>query len=72
LVLDLDGDGYELTTEANSRVYFEFDGDGLGERTGWVRADDGFLVRHSNANGTIDDVGEMFGNRTTGGFDTSN
>lgn len=68
LVLDRDGDGYELTTEANSRVYFEFDGDGFGERTGWVRADDGFLVRDSNANGLIDDVGEMFGNRTTAGF----
>lgn len=68
LVLDLDGDGYELTTEANSRAYFEFDSDGFGERTGWVRGDDGLLALDANANGKIDDVTELFGNRTTSGF----
>ena len=68
LVLDLDGDGYELTTEANSRTYFEFDSDGFGERTGWVRGDDGFLVRDGNGNGLIDNVTEMFGNASTTGF----
>ncbi|MEO7178944.1 MAG: calcium-binding protein, partial [Allosphingosinicella sp.] len=68
LVLDLDGDGFELTTQANSRTYFEFDDDGFGERTGWVRGDDGFLVRDSNGNGHIDNVSEMFGNRATPGF----
>jgi hypothetical protein len=69
VVLDLDGDGYELTTQANSRTYFEFDSDGFGERTGWLRGgDDGFLVRDSNGNGQIDGVSEMFGNATTSGF----
>jgi Ca2+-binding RTX toxin-like protein len=68
LVLDLDGDGYELTTQANSRTYFEFDSDGFGERTGWVRGDDGLLALDANANGKIDDVTELFGNRTTSGF----
>jgi Ca2+-binding RTX toxin-like protein len=68
LVLDLDGDGLELSTEGNSRVYFEFDGDGFGERTGWVRPDDGFLVRDANANGIIDDATELFGNQSTSGF----
>jgi Ca2+-binding RTX toxin-like protein len=69
LVLDLDGDGYELTSALVSSSRFEFDGDGFAERSGWVRPDDGFLVRDVNANGKIDDLGEMFGNRTTGGFD---
>lgn len=68
LVLDLDGDGYELTTEANSSAFFEFDGDGFAERTGWVRPDDGLLALDSNANGTIDGITELFGNQTTSGF----
>ncbi len=68
LVLDLDGDGLELTTENNSRAYFEFDSDGFAERTGWVRPDDGLLAIDLNGNGTIDNVGELFGNRTTSGF----
>lgn len=65
LVLDLDGDGYELTTEGNNRIYFEFDGDGFGERTGRVRGDDGLLALDANANGKIDNVTELFGNQTT-------
>ncbi|MBB4640571.1 calcium-binding protein [Rhizorhapis suberifaciens] len=68
LVLDLDGDGYELTTEGNSRTYFEFDNDGFGERTGWVRPDDGLLAIDLNANGKIDGIAELFGNQTTSGF----
>ncbi|HTU12058.1 MAG TPA: calcium-binding protein [Allosphingosinicella sp.] len=68
LVLDLDGDGLELTTEQNSRVYFEFDNDGFAERTGWVREDDGLLALDANANGKIDNVTELFGNQTTSGF----
>jgi Ca2+-binding RTX toxin-like protein len=69
LVLDLNGDGFNLTAEPVSNIHFEFDGDGFGERTGWARATDGFLVRDANANGKIDNVTEMFGNAATGGFD---
>lgn len=68
LVLDIDGDGFELTTEGNSRTYFEFDSDGFGERTGWVRGDDGLLALDRNANGLIDNVTELFGNQTVSGF----
>lgn len=68
LVLDLNGDGYNLVGEAVSSTYFEFDGDGFGEHTGWVRASDGFLVRDTNGNGLIDNITEMFGNATTSGF----
>ncbi len=68
IVLDLDGDGYELTTQRNSGVYFEFDGDGYAEKTGWVRPDDGFLVLDANANGIVEDASEFFGDETQGGF----
>jgi Ca2+-binding RTX toxin-like protein len=69
LVLDLDGDGFNLTSEANSKAYFEFDDDGFAEHTGWLRGTDGFLVRDANGNGRIEDITEMFGNASTGGFD---
>ncbi|WP_299328397.1 calcium-binding protein [Parasphingopyxis sp.] len=68
IVLDLDGDGYELTTLANSAVYFEFDGDGFAEQSGWVRPDDGFLVLDANSNGIVDDSTEFFGDETQTGF----
>ncbi len=68
VVLDLDGDGYELTTQRNSGVHFEFDGDNFAEKTGWVRPDDGFLVLDANANGVVDDASEFFGDETQGGF----
>ncbi|MEM1047722.1 MAG: calcium-binding protein [Pseudomonadota bacterium] len=68
LVLDLDGDGLELTSLGQSSVHFELDGDGFAERTAWVRSDDGFLAIDDNGNGTIDDLGELFGDATTDGF----
>ena len=65
LVLDLDGDGLELTARTNLSPVFDLDGDGFAEQTGWVRPDDGLLVFDQNANGHIDDIGELFGNPTT-------
>lgn len=61
IVLDLDGDGLELVSLANSKTYFDIDNDLFAERTGWVKGDDGFLVRDLNGNGKIDNQGEMFG-----------
>jgi len=60
-VLDLDGDGAELTGRSSISPLFDVDGDFYGERTGWVRPDDGLLVRDLDGNGTIDDITEMFG-----------
>jgi RTX calcium-binding nonapeptide repeat (4 copies) len=68
LVFDLDGDGFELVGDQVSQVHFEFDSDGFGERTGWVRPDDGLLALDHNANGKIDNLTELFGNETTSGF----
>ena len=68
LILDLDGDGIELTSLENSEVYFDIDGDGFHEKTGWLNSDDGLLVFDRNGDGYINDISELFGNQTTGGF----
>jgi Ca2+-binding RTX toxin-like protein len=74
LILDLDGDGIELTALNNpdgtalSNVHFDLDGNGFAERTGWVSADDGLLAYDINRNGTVDGVGELFGSSTQDGF----
>ena len=68
LILDLDGDGIELTSLENSDVYFDIDGDGFREKTGWLKSDDGLLVFDRNNDGYINDISELFGNQTTGGF----
>lgn len=67
LVIDLDRDGLELTSRERG-VYFDLDKDGFAEKTGWVGKDDGLLARDLNANGRIDDIGELFGSATTSGF----
>jgi RTX calcium-binding nonapeptide repeat (4 copies) len=68
LVIDLDGDGIETISLRDSRAYFDVDGDLFREKTGWLKGDDGFLVLDANANGRIDDISEMFGNRFQGGY----
>jgi hypothetical protein len=68
LVIDLDGDGIETISLGDSRAYFDVDGDLFREKTGWLKGDDGFLVLDANANGRIDDISEMFGNRFQGGY----
>ncbi|MBN2838231.1 MAG: hypothetical protein JXM74_05705, partial [Fusobacteriaceae bacterium] len=60
LIFDLDGDGVE-TISVNNGVNYDFAGDGIKEKTGWVGKDDGFLVVDKNFNGKIDDNNELFG-----------
>lgn len=69
LVIDLDGDGIELSTLETSEARFDLDGDGFRERTDWVVSDDGFLVIDRNGNGDIDDITELFGSPTSTGFE---
>jgi len=75
LTLDLDGDGIELTALGTagqtgaSTVFFDFDGDGFKERTGWVKADDGMLAIDLNGNGLIDNGGELFGQPARDGYE---
>ncbi len=64
LVLDLDGDGLELTPLETSNIKFDLDANGFSETASWVSADDGILVYDRNGNGTIDNGTEVFGDRT--------
>ncbi|WP_157665876.1 calcium-binding protein [Tatumella citrea] len=61
LIVDLDGDGVET---AESPVYFDHDGNGYAQLSGWVGRDDGLLVLDRNGNHIIDDGSELFGNNT--------
>ena len=63
LIVDLDGDGIE-TVGVSEGVYFDHDGNGFAEKSGWVGKDDGLLVRDINGNGQIDDGTELFGNNS--------
>lgn len=63
IVLDLNKNGIE-TTEVGNGAFFDHDGDGLRESTGWVAATDGLLVRDLNGDNKITHGGELFGNYT--------
>jgi Ca2+-binding RTX toxin-like protein len=68
LVLDLDGDGIELTPLNEHRVYFDLSDDGLADRVGWVAPDDGLLARDVDGDGRIVGQAELFGTSTIDGF----
>ncbi len=63
IILDLDGDGVE-TIGVNAGAYFDHDGNGFAEQTGWVGADDGLLVWDRDGDGRINNGKELFGNET--------
>lgn len=68
LVLDIDGDGVELTSLASTNaVYWDIDLDGFAEASGWVGTDDGLLAVDLNADGIINNSAELFGDKT--GYD---
>ncbi|MGH1470853.1 MAG: calcium-binding protein [Cellvibrionaceae bacterium] len=68
LVLDLDGDGIELSSLLESKVFWDIDEDGFAENTGWVDADDGLLAIDLDSDGSISYHTELFGSLTEDGF----
>ena len=70
IVLDLDGDGIELTNYANG-AQFDIEGSGNQVTTAFVTGGDAFLAIDRNGNGTIDSGRELFGdqNGAANGFE---
>ncbi|HNV72163.1 MAG TPA: hypothetical protein PKO06_20820, partial [Candidatus Ozemobacteraceae bacterium] len=69
LILDLDGDGFDLT-QAGSGGSFDIDADGTLDQTAWVRGDDALLFVDRNGNERPDNGKELLGdqNGATNGF----
>lgn len=63
LILDLDGDGIEITPLSGT-ITFDHDADSVRTGTAWAGADDGLLVLDLDGNGLIDSGRELFGNNT--------
>ena len=62
LVLDLDGDGLELTARTTQSPLFDLDGDGVGDDTSWIGSGDAFLFLDRDGDGNVmDDIGGMIG-----------
>ena len=61
IAIDLNGDGVRTIAISDRGVTFDITGDNIKESVGWLSAEDAFVVLDHNDNGSIDDVGEMFG-----------
>jgi hypothetical protein len=65
IVIDVDGEGFDLTGAENG-VWFDFYGTGSALKLSWTdrKSTNAWLVLDRNGNGVIDDGAEMFGNLT--------
>lgn len=65
LLLDLDGDGLEISQLApSSRTLFDLNADGIRTQMAWAGRDDAFLALDRDGNGQIDNGRELFGDQT--------
>ncbi|MEQ9333790.1 calcium-binding protein, partial [Thalassobaculum sp.] len=60
LVLDLDGDGIELSGKTTSTTRFDINGDGLLDQVAWAYNGDGVLAHDRDGNGKISGRHELF------------
>ena len=62
LALDLDNDGIEVIgINPSSPILFDHNGDGAPSATGWLKGDDGWLVRDLDGDGKITSGKELLG-----------
>jgi hypothetical protein len=62
LAIDLDNDGIETVgINPTTPILFDHNGDSIATATGWLKGDDGWLVRDVSGNGRIDSGLELFG-----------
>jgi serine-aspartate repeat-containing protein C/D/E len=66
IVIDLDGNGIQTISRANSGGSFDLFGNGSAVASGWISGSDGFLAVDKNGNGTIDGISELFGGTAKG------
>jgi Ca2+-binding RTX toxin-like protein len=59
IVMDLNQNGVEFINLDQSTAFFDYSDSGYRSHTGWVSANDGFLVFDSNDNGKIDQAKEL-------------
>ncbi len=62
LIIDLGGDGFAISSKA-AGANFDLDGNGFAEKINWTSSE-GILSLDLNENGTIDNGGELFGDKT--------
>ena len=66
IVIDLDGNGIQTVSRANSGGAFDLFGNGGAVKSGWISGSDGFLAVDKNGNGKIDGIDELFGGTAKG------
>jgi Ca2+-binding RTX toxin-like protein len=59
ILLDLDGDGLEAKRADKSKAWFDMNGDGLRDDTGWMSGGDGMLVIDRDKDGAITNASEL-------------
>lgn len=62
LILDMDGNGYELTN-ADDGAHFDIDADGVMDKMAVTKGNDAMLALDINNNGIIDNGKELFGDQ---------
>ncbi len=59
IILDLDGDGTEVVSAAQSNALFDLDGDGVLDDTSWIGSGDAFLFLDRDGDGFVSGVNEI-------------
>lgn len=59
IIIDLNGDGVHATGLDQSTTYFDWDGDGIADRTAWVGGGDAFLTLDRDGDGTVSGASEL-------------